>query len=274
MTVFLQGSLILKGDVKLARILYLEGGFMSEWLEGKVVENIHWNEGLFSLKIDADIDPFVAGQFASLALMIDGERVARPYSFLSAPHEKPLEFFFYTADKGVLSNALFELSAGDTILVKNPANGFFTLDEVPQSRDLWMIGTGTGIAPFLSILKTEQAWDKFKNLVLIQGVRAGADLQYQGMIREFAEQYGSRFKFQGFVSREAVEGTIQGRIPASLEDGSLEEAVGLNLSAEHSQAMLCGNPDMVKDAVELLKARGLQKNLRRKPGHITTENYW
>jgi len=77
-TVFLQGSLILKGDVKLARILYLEGGFMSEWLEGKVVENIHWNEGLFSLKIDADIDPFAAGQFASLALMIDGERVARP----------------------------------------------------------------------------------------------------------------------------------------------------------------------------------------------------
>ena len=97
---------------------------MSEWLEGTVVENIRWHDSLFTLKIDADISPYTAGQFASLALMINGERVARPYSFLSAPHEKPLEFFFYTATNGVLSNALFALKPGDTVLVKNPANGF------------------------------------------------------------------------------------------------------------------------------------------------------
>ena len=247
---------------------------MSDWLEGRVVENIHWNDSLFSLKIEADIDPFIAGQFASLALEIDGEQIARPYSFLSAPHQQPLEFFFYTADKGVLSNALFNLKPGDSILVKNPANGFFTLDEVPQSRDLWMIGTGTGIAPFLSMLNTESTWQKFENIVLVQGVRTKADLQYQAMIMGFNEQYGDRFHFQAFVSREAVAGTVQGRIPASLGDGSLEKAVGLSLSPEHSQVMLCGNPDMVKDAVEQLKARGLKKNLRRKPGHITTENYW
>jgi len=268
------GSLTLIGNVKLVSALIFVGGFMSDWLEGKVVENIHWNDGLYTLKIDADISPFTAGQFASLALMIDGERVARPYSFLSAPHEKPLEFFFYTADKGVLSNALYALQPGDTILVKNPANGFFTLDEVPQSPDLWMIGTGTGIAPFLSILRTTQAWEKFKNLVLLQGVRNKADLQYQDMIQGLREVHGERFRFQGFVSREEVEGTIQGRIPAAIEDGSLEEAVGLELSPENSQVMLCGNPDMVKDAVDLLKARGLTKNLRRKPGQITTENYW
>ena len=247
---------------------------MSDWLEGSVVENIHWNDSLFTLKIDADISPYTAGQFASLALMIDGERVARPYSFLSAPHEKPLEFFFYTADKGVLSNALFKLQPGDTVLVKNPANGFFTLDEVPASRDLWMIGTGTGIAPFLSILKTDQPWDTFENLVLVQGVRTLGDLQYQDVIEGFGTTYGDRFSFQAFVSREDVPGAIRGRIPGAIEDGSLEAAVGLELSATDSQVMLCGNPDMVNDAVELLKARGLAKNLRRKPGHITTENYW
>jgi len=247
---------------------------MSEWREGKVVENIHWHDSLFSLKIDADIDPFTAGQFASLALEIDGEQVARPYSFLSAPHEKPLEFFFYTAIDGVLSNALQALEPGDTVLVKNPANGFFTLDEVPQSRDLWMIGTGTGIAPFLSILKTDEPWQKYENLVLVQGVRTSADLQYQDVIAGFSEKYDKQFHFQPFVSREAVKGAIQGRIPAAIEDDSLEEKIGLTLAPDDSQVMLCGNPDMVKDAVALLKDRGFAKNLRRKPGHITTENYW
>ncbi len=247
---------------------------MSDWLEGKVVENIHWSDSLFTLKIDADISPYTAGQFASLALEIDGERVARPYSFLSAPHEKPLEFFFYTATNGVLSNALFKLQPGDIVLVKNPANGFFTLDEVPQSRDLWMVGTGTGIAPFLSILKTREPWQKYDNIVLVQGVRTESDLQYRGVVNGFLEKYPGRFRFQPFVSREPVDGAIQGRIPGALEDGSLEAAVDLKLELPHAQVMLCGNPDMVKDAVELLKARGLEKNLRRKPGHITTENYW
>lgn len=247
---------------------------MSDWLEGKVVENIHWNDSLFTLKIDADIAPYTAGQFASLALEINGERVARPYSFLSAPHEKPLEFFFYTATGGVLSNALFKLQAGDTVLVKNPANGFFTLDEVPKARDLWMIGTGTGIAPFLSILKTPTPWETFENLVLVQGVRTLGDLQYQDLIASFNEQQGERFRYQPFVSREDVPGAIRGRIPGAIADGSLEEAVNLRMELSYAQFMLCGNPDMVTDAVELLKARGFEKNLRRKPGQITTENYW
>jgi len=247
---------------------------MSDWLEGKVVDNIRWHDSLFTLKIDAPISPYKAGQFASLALDIDGEQVARPYSFLSAPHESPLEFFFYTATGGVLSNALYDLKVGDTVLVKDPANGFFTLDEVPQSRDLWMIGTGTGIAPFLSILKTDEPWQKYEHLVLIQGVRTHDDLQYQDVINGFSDKYGDRFRFQPFVSREAVNGAIQGRIPAALENGSLEKNVSLNLAVADSQIMLCGNPDMVKDAVDLLKARGFAKNLRRKPGQITTENYW
>lgn len=247
---------------------------MANWLEGKIVENIHWTENLFSLKIDADVDVFIAGQFTSLAMEIDGERVARPYSYLSAPHERPIEFFFYTATGGVLSNALVTLTSGDTVWVRQKANGFFTLDEVPHSRDLWMLGTGTGIAPFFSILKTDIPWERYEHIILVQGIRTQADLRYQTLIGEFEDSFPERFSYQAFVTRENVPGTIQARIPVAIENGTLENSVNRQLSLEHSQIMLCGNPGMVKDVVEILKARGFAKNLRRKPGHITTENYW
>ncbi|MEX2130395.1 MAG: FAD-binding oxidoreductase [Pseudohongiellaceae bacterium] len=247
---------------------------MSEWVEGKVVENIHWTESLFSLRVDAPVDPYTAGQFTSLALDINGERVARPYSFLSSPDESPLEFFFYTAIDGILSNALIKLNPGDSLWVKKQAHGFFTLSEVPDARDLWMLGTGTGIAPFFSILKTTEPWSRFRNIVLVYAVRTQADLRYLELPERFARLYSDRFHFQAFVSRETVPGTLPGRIPAALADGSLERITGLELHPDHSQLMLCGNPDMVKDAVELLKARGFTKNRRRTPGHITVENYW
>ncbi len=121
---------------------------MPKWVEGKVVKNIHWHENLFSLQVEAEVAPFVAGQFTSLALDIDGERIARPYSFLSSPGQQPLEFFFYVATDGVLSNALVKLKPGDRLWLKEQANGFFTLAEVPASRDLWMLATGTGVAPY------------------------------------------------------------------------------------------------------------------------------
>ena len=247
---------------------------MTSWVDGTVVENIHWHENLFSLKIDADIPHFSAGQFISLGLDIDGERVARPYSLLSSPGQNPLEFFFYVASDGVLSNALVNLESGDKVLLKDKAQGFFILDEIPSSRDLWMIATGTGIAPYFSILGTEEVWKKFENVVLVEGVRTSKDLPYQGLIEKFSQEHPESFTFQAFVSREDFPDAIKGRIPVSLGDGSLEEKVGLRLSPSDSQIMLCGNPDMVKACVEILKSRGFEKNLRRKPGQITTENYW
>jgi len=110
--------------------------------------------------------------------------------------------------------------------------------------------------------------------VLIHAVRTLADLRYQEIIQSLREKYKDRFYFQAFVSRETVEGTINGRIPITLKDGSLEDTVGLKLDVEKSHIMLCGNPDMVKDSVEILKTRKFTKNRRRTPGHITIENYW
>ncbi|PCI79430.1 MAG: ferredoxin--NADP(+) reductase [SAR86 cluster bacterium] len=247
---------------------------MAEWIQGTVADNIHWTENLYSLKIDADVEPFVAGQFTSLALEIDGERIARPYSFLSAPGQNPLEFFFYTATGGVLSNAMLDLEAGDSIWLKKKANGFFTLSEVPSSKDLWMFGTGTGIAPFFSILKTEELWERFENVILVHGVRTNADLRYQELIENIRHDQPERFQFKAFVTREDAAGAYRGRITSAIADGNLESLCGINLSPENSQIMLCGNPDMVKDTVAVLKERGFKKNLRRTPGQITVENYW
>ncbi|MBL4819904.1 MAG: ferredoxin--NADP(+) reductase [Gammaproteobacteria bacterium] len=247
---------------------------MKDWIKGEVVENIHWTENLFTLRVNADVNIFTAGQFTSLALDIDGERIARPYSYLSAPDERPVEFFFYTATGGKLSNALVKLESGDHLWIKQNANGFFTLNEVPNSRDLWMMGTGTGIAPFLSILKTKEPWDRFENIVLVHAVRTSADLRYLEIVQQLQQEYKNRFIFQAFVSRESVEDTLPGRIPPAIADGSLEQAARLKLDITRSQVMLCGNPDMVKDTMEILASRGLKKNRRRTPGQVTVENYW
>ena len=247
---------------------------MKDWIEATVVKNIHWNGHLFTLQIQADFALFTAGQFTSLALDIDGERVARPYSFLSSPGQQPAEFFFYTATGGVLSNALFKLQPGDTLWVKQHANGFFTLDEVPEARDLWLLGTGTGVAPYYSILGTDEPWQRFDNIVLVNAVRIEADLQYLDLVEQLKAQHKKQFKFQAFVSRETVAGALPGRIPAAIADGALEQATGLQLDPEYSQVMLCGNPDMVKDTIEILSDRDFKRNRRRTPGHITVENYW
>jgi len=245
-----------------------------QWIEGTIIENIHWTQNLFSLRITAAVDEFRAGQFTSLALDIHGERIARPYSFLSPPGQQPLEFFFYTATNGVLSNALVKLDPGASVWVRQEANGFFTLDEVPDAQELWMIATGTGIAPYFSILGTATPWQRFEHIILVHAVRSAADLRYQHLIEGYARSYPGKFSFQSFVSRESFSGALPGRIPAAFADGSLERAVIRQLDADRSHVMLCGNPDMVKDTVEILKLRNLRKHRRRTPGHITVENYW
>lgn len=247
---------------------------MGNWVQGTVVENKHWTNILYSLRIEAEINPFVAGQYGRLGLEIDGQMVGRPYSFVNAPHESLYEFYSITVAEGPLSPRLAGLQDGDSIFIDKRVNGFFTLNEVPDGKDMWMLATGTALGPFLSILKSDEVWNRFKNVVLVHATRFANDLTYQDTIQSLSKKYQDRFQMIPFVSREDTDFALSGRIPAAIENGTLEKKVNLKLTAENSQVMMCGNPGMLVDTRDALKEKGLKKNLRRSPGQITTESYW
>jgi ferredoxin/flavodoxin---NADP+ reductase len=241
---------------------------MSKWLDGRVVENRHWTESLFSLRVEAPRLEFQAGQFVRIAVE---ERVARAFSFVNPPQDPVLEFYGIVVPQGPLSPQLAALRAGDRLLIASNPAGFLVLREVPPAKTLWLMSTGTGIAPFLSILRTDEPWQRFENVVLIHAVRHTAELVYQEMIRQISKQRGLRTVT--FVSREAAPGSLAGRIPAAVRDGRLEKAAGLALDHD-AHVMLCGNPDMLRDAQAALGERGLRKHRRRNPGHISVESFW
>ncbi|HYL90693.1 MAG TPA: FAD-binding oxidoreductase [Burkholderiales bacterium] len=242
---------------------------MSEkWLTAKVIENRHWTETLFSLRVQSAAVAFQAGQFVRIALDIDGERVARAFSFVNPPQDPVLEFYGVIVPKGPLSPRLAKLRAGDALYVAGNPAGFLVMSEVPDVETLWLISTGTGLAPFLSILRTEAPWQRFRNVVVVHAVRFAKELTYRDVIRKTAARYVS------LVSRESAPGSLAGRIPAAIADGSLEKAAGIALEPDTSHVMLCGNPQMLKDVAAVLANRGLRKHRRRAPGHITVESFW
>ncbi len=245
---------------------------MADWLTGKIVEKKRWNDRLFSLRIDCDFDTFESGQFVRVALDIDGERVARPYSLVNKPGDDFLEIYFNIVDEGPLTPRLAELEDGDEIFVTDRANGFLTVSEVPQCRHLWMLATGTGVGPFLSILKNIDVWQRFEKVVLAYSVRDLSELAYQQQVVEIQDQWQQQFCFVPFVTREEVEGMLNQRITDSIEDDSLEQRTGVVID-EDSHIMMCGNSAMISDVTEALEKRGLRKHRRREPGHITTEKY-
>lgn len=247
---------------------------MNQWVQGQVVGKRRWTDHLYSLQIDAPIEPFQAGQFTRLALDIDGKRVARPYSFVNAPHERPLEFYFITIPHGPLTERLRRLEVGDRIWVAARPAGTFTLAVVPDAEHLWLLATGTALGVFLSLLKTDELWTRFNKVVLVHAVRTRDELTYQDEIRGFQERHPGRFTLIPFVSREETDFALRGRIPEAIRDGRLEARAGLPLHPGTSQVMICGNPDMVRDTTAALEERGFRKNRRSSPGQITTENYW
>jgi len=244
-----------------------------KWLEGRVAAQHRWTERLFSLKVDADI-AFEAGQFAKLALEVDGEMLARPYSFVNAPGERPNEFYYVLLPEGPLTQRLCTLDTGDRIYLAPRPAGFLALSEVPEGENLWLIATGTGIGPFLSILKTEAPWRRFRQVVLVHAVRLGGELTHRDTIERLMREHREQMRAVSFVSQQTATGAQPGRIPAAIDDGRLESLTGVALSAEKSQVMICGNPDMVKDTSAALGRKGMKKHRRRDPGHITVENYW
>lgn len=248
---------------------------MAEWLNAKVVENKQWNDRLHSLRVEADFPAFKAGQFTRIALNIDGELVSRPFSLVNAPEQRPLDFYFIEVVDGVLSTRLKALKAGDEIMVAPKAAGLLTLDQLPSAKHLYLLATGTGIGPFLSIVKTSQVWQLFEKVVLVHAVRFKDELTYQETIAEVQAEQPEDFIYIPFVSREDCDFALSGRIPQAIADGRLESRSGLTISAADSQVMLCGNPEMVQQTMDtLIEKRGLKKHTRRDPGQISIEKYW
>lgn len=249
---------------------------MTTWMTTKVHAVRHWHAGLFSLQVAAGEFNFKAGQFARIAMPAgDAEPVPRAYSMVNAPGEPFVEFVIAKVPNGEVTPQLQQLEAGDELLLNSHPSGFFTLDHVPEGDTLWMLATGTGIGPYLSILQQPDVWQRYRQVRLVHGVRTAADLCYRELLESIADQRQPQFKYQPVLSRDQQpsEPVLQGRIPALISSGELEQ-VSDAVFNQHSQVMLCGNPAMIHDARAVLADKGLQKHLRRKPGHITMEQYW
>jgi ferredoxin--NADP+ reductase len=247
---------------------------LAKFVEGKVVGVRQWTDRLFSIMVDAPVEPYNAGQFGKLVLEIDGEVVARPYSYVNAPQERPLEFYYITVDGGPLTERLIKLVPGNTIHLAPKAAGFLILSELPPAENLWLLSTGTALGPFLAILKTPDPWARFKDIALIHAVRHTHELTYRDQIDKLLAEHPGQLRYVPFVSRETTDFAIAARVPDAIRDGRLQAKAGMELTPEKSQIMICGNPDMVKDTTDTLLAMGFRKNKRKEPGHITVENYW
>lgn len=251
---------------------------MSKWIEGSVVGLRQWTAELYSLQVAASTVTFVAGQFGRLALPAPpgakDPMLGRPYSFVNSPAVQPHEFYFIIVPGGPLTPRLAALQAGDPVWLLPTGNGFFSATETPEADALWCLSTGTGLGPYLSILRTDLPWEKFGRIVLVHAVRRAEELTYRDVIASIAGAHPGAFTFIPIVSREAHRDALLGRIPALIDDGRLEARAGLALSAENSHVMLCGNPAMVEDAQKVLAARGMRRHRRKEPGHITVETYW
>jgi len=244
------------------------------WQQAQVAFVNDWAEGLRTIWLDARAQPFQAGQFVNLALDVAGERVSRSYSMASAPGE-PLEFFLARVPDGALSPSLFALGAGDPLLFNPLPAGRFTLERVPAARVLWLVATGTGLGPFISMLRTDEPWCRFERLVVVHGVRGPEQLAYRQELQALSAEHDARLTWVPVVSRAPhAPDVLHGRVTTSLQDGSLEDRAGTPLEASSSQVLLCGNPAKIHEMRGLLSARGLERNRPRKPGHVTTEAYW
>ena len=241
--------------------------------EGRLLARHDWAEGLFTLTVDARVEPFEPGQFVNLALDIDGGVERRSYSIASAPGA-PLEFLLAEVPEGKLTPHLMRLRPGDPLLVEPKPQGFFTLRWVPAAPELWLIATGTGLGPFLSILRSDEPWTRFERVILAHTARDRAHLAHRVELAELTQKRPT-FRVVSLVTREpASEGILHGRVTTALTDGTLERAAGHPITPDRSHLMLCGNPQMIEELTQLLGQRGLTKHRVRKPGHITVEKYW
>ena len=267
-----------------------------------VLSKTTWTPNLFSFTVSRpESFKFTAGQFVRLGVNPsqlnyykqqgeagnDGanealnEDIFRAYSIVSSPFDEVLEFFSIVIPDGAFTSQLQHLKVGDDLLLNTMPFGFLTLAryQKPLPKDLWLLATGTGLAPFLSMLQDLKTWEDYEHIILAYSARSIEELAYVDKIKSLQEDFGSlvdnpaQLIFIPVVTREPIEGALTERLPKLLLDGTLQERAGIALDVDSTHVMLCGNPDMVEDTKETLKSLGLVMN-RRGEGNIAVENYW
>ena len=237
----------------------VKGGSMETVLSVK-----HWTEDYFSFTCTrSDSLRFVAGQFVMIGLEDQGKIIKRAYSIANAPWEEHLEFFSIKVEAGAFTSKLQHIKPGDAVWVSEKPVGTLVLHDLKPGKRLWMLSTGTGIAPFLSIAREPDLWEgDFESVILIQGVRHEKDLAYRALFEEtlyeheyFGPLVKDRLHYLPIVSREPF--VRQGRLTTLLGDDALLEKEGLTpLNPETDRMMICGSPSMLSDTCALLDKKG------------------
>lgn len=251
---------------------------MSAFFNEQVTSVRRWTDRLFSFT--ATRDPafrFINGQFTMIGLQVDGRPLVRAYSMVSSAYEERLEFLSIAVPDGPLTSRLQHVQPGDTVLVGRKPTGTLIQDNLLPGETLWLLSTGTGIAPFLSIVKDPEAYERFERVVLVHGVRWGAELAYGDYLERelpgdelLGDMVRDKLIYFPTVTREPFRN--QGRITAGLESGAIPAKLGLPpISKERDRIMLCGSPAMLADITALLKSQDFEEGNHSEPGHYVVE---
>lgn len=243
----------------------------------------HWAPGLYSFRTTRPPSyRFTAGQYARLGLHNQiGNLVWRAYSIVSAGTDAELEFYVIDVPGGAFTSTLRTLLPGDPVLLDRQSHGLMMPERFIDGEDLWMLASGTGLGPFISILREPAVWQRFRHLVLVHSVRRPEEFAYDEelhRLRQVNPAGPATFHLLQTSTRDQEQPTqecrLHGRITTLLENGELEKRAGLPLQAASSRVMLCGNPAMTEEMRELLKQRGMRPCRREVPGQYVAENYW
>ena len=251
---------------------------MSAFNQERVTGVHHWTDTLFSFTTTRDpAFRFKNGQFTMIGLEVDGKPLLRAYSVVSPNYDDELEFFSIKVADGPLTSRLQHLKEGDPIIVSRKAVGTLVLDNLTDAKNLYLIGTGTGLAPFMSLIRDPETYERFEKVVLVHGCRHVNELAYGETITKalpedefLGEMIQERLVYYPTVTREPFRN--RGRITDLITSGRLFEDVGLPpITAEADRVMLCGSPQMIADLRVILEARGFAEGNHGEPAQFVVE---
>ena len=251
---------------------------MSTISQERVTGVQHWTDTLFTFTTTRNPGfRFQSGQFAMIGLEVDGRPLLRAYSLASAHHEEHLEFFSIKVPDGPLTSRLQHLKVGDRILVNGKPTGTLVLGSLMPGRNLYLMATGTGLAPFLSIIKDPETYERYDKVVLVHGCRTVAELAYERLITQdlpehefLGELVTEKLVYHPTVTREPFRNS--GRLTEIIATNRLFEETGLDtLDPAHDRMMMCGSPAMLKDLVGIVREMGFAEGNSSAPGQYVIE---